>query len=876
MNTTKKPLFRFEYITDNHFTQKNPEHRLDDMFFAGLKKLDEVFERTQIDDVETYLLDGGDIFNSPNISDRTANIVGNSLKKWKGKILAIAGNHDTEGNNLNTLYQTKLGVLDNFGILRVIKPYEKIVLEKEGVSVQITGSSSNYGINNEEDMFIIKEKTVDIAIHMVHAMLVAEDRKFGSYVPLRNIQDKTKADITLSGDWHLGFETVIYEGKYFANPGAIVRKYALMEEINRMPKFIEITVYDDKSFDLVTMPIKCAKPGNEVLDRSKILATAEYNEKLLEFSNTFSFEEQKTYDINIENVISQIASNKSIDNEICQNAIDTVRKFDNLLSGDSENGTNYIADKNLKISKIIGHNFQSHKHTEVEIDEHLNVFVGKTDSGKTSFVSRLLKWVLCNDLDGNFFVRDNEEGLTDKKGKIKKEDECYGTVIFNDGSELTRKRVKNKNYYELIDENGEVFPYENFGDTIPLKIKEKIGCLRKVIDKDLTFNYNLPLKKEFNLIYQNNGIKAKVIGSFAGANVIDASVRDLQARNTKSSSKISTYEEELEETNVKISVFGDMEQREKLINKGSALIEKITKDKDTFNKLSESLSLISEKEKQLKDYEDIIQSEKSIIDAEKKVSNLDTAFNILKDKTKSIDKIIESFEKLNALNNSLSDYTKIISSEKEILNLELLLKEKDDRISLINKNTNIKMNNYNALYQSHEKIKELNSQIDKQDNLLKTEKDLINKENSLSKYNEKISLFLNKKLNETYDVLNNSNKIIQEKEIIVKKLDTIIDSGSSLEQKEKLLAEYNERIESIMLDGNTLTSNWRNLYAINTKINEYRTILFKYNDKLIYDNSIVDKYISEYIQEVKNIGKCPLCFSDLTPEHIANIEKELR
>ncbi|MCG4585937.1 AAA family ATPase, partial [Anaerosalibacter bizertensis] len=83
------------------------------------------------------------------------------------------------------------------------------------------------------------------------------------------------------------------------------------------------------------------------------------------------------------------------------------------------------------IKKVVLENFQSHKYTELEFDEHLNVIVGPSDQGKSAII-RGIKWALFNEPSGNFFIR---EGAND----------CSVTVIFNDNTKIKRYKSKSKN-----------------------------------------------------------------------------------------------------------------------------------------------------------------------------------------------------------------------------------------------------------------------------------------------------------------------------------------------------------------------------------------------------------------------------------------------
>lgn len=322
----KKKVLKFVAFTDPHFTKKNPINRLDNLFDTTMKKIDEIISITKEEkNIQTTVLVAGDFFDSPDISDSVAGIVGKKFSEFQ-RTIAIAGNHDLIGNNLSTLYQTKLGLLDKLGIVEIIKPYEKIFIESNGIKVQVTGSSSNFGIDSDESAYIVEEKDADVAIHLVHAMLLNHVPKFGTYMPLKSIQDKTKADITISGHYHLGFELVDINGKIFFNPGALVRKYNFLEEIDRKPKVFIINVYEDKTFDYEIRFLKCAEEGLKVLDRKKIESKKFYDQKLKEYTDALVLEQQTSYNIDIDQVLKEIAKKDNIEDEVVKLAIEGLSK----------------------------------------------------------------------------------------------------------------------------------------------------------------------------------------------------------------------------------------------------------------------------------------------------------------------------------------------------------------------------------------------------------------------------------------------------------------------------------------------------------------------------------------------------------------------
>ena len=85
---------------------------------------------------------------------------------------------------------------------------------------------------------------------MVHGMLL--NKPFIKGIPYTLIDDikDTKANITLSGHYHSGFGIINVEGKYFVNPGSLVRITNSLAEINRIPKVAIIKLGDSIDIEL--------------------------------------------------------------------------------------------------------------------------------------------------------------------------------------------------------------------------------------------------------------------------------------------------------------------------------------------------------------------------------------------------------------------------------------------------------------------------------------------------------------------------------------------------------------------------------------------------------------------------------------------------
>lgn len=473
----------------------------------------------------------------------------------------------------------------------------------------------------------------------------------------------------------------------------------------------------------------------------------------------------------------------------------------------------------MNIKRIIAHNFMSCKHIEVDIDSHLNIIVGESDSGKTTLFKRSLDWCLFNSLSGDYFVRNNDEGKVDKKGELIKEDECYVTVIFDNDSKITRKRIKGKNIYEITDENGEFFPFENFGNNIPDKVFEISGMKKIIVDKDLSLNLNIPNKKENGILSTSNGVKAKIVGSFAGTNVIDAAIRELQSDTKNNSSNIKFIEEEINKIDLDIEKLGDIKEKE----------EKLKKCDDLLNRYKEK----EEKIFFLKDLDRTINSTKEIIE--------------------TLQKTINSKEYINEC------YVRYTELE---LKLKSILEKKNKYETFINL--------YNSIEELKKDISVCNKLINSKNDVLNREKLLLKKEKEINEYILKINELENKR-NNISTIFNNINRSKEE----IEKYNLFISKKEKLQEKEEYLLDITQKISEI-------NKHYKAINTIQDALVESKNIIDtakkKERDGIIVLNKMKDDLnadIIDYLEKIKKLGKCPTCSANITPEHLSKLKEEL-
>lgn len=303
------------YFADSHIRGTNPKNRMDDFGQTLENKLNELVEIVESQKID-YVIHGGDLFDRPDISISVASRYSKILKSIQVPIYIVSGNHDIFGHNPLTVNRTVLGLLNELDFLTIISEGQKIILEENGLKVQLTGQPYTFDIDTDitRKGYILKERDEDIgiAIHIVHGMLL--DKPFVKGIPFTLLEDikDTKADITLSGHYHSGFNTTEIEGKYFINPGALVRITNSLREIDRKPQVVILDI--GESIKIEYLKLQSALDGDLVLDRSQVEKHVFKSERLYEFKQTvdsaLDFEKMDINDVLIEVSFAEGLSNE--------------------------------------------------------------------------------------------------------------------------------------------------------------------------------------------------------------------------------------------------------------------------------------------------------------------------------------------------------------------------------------------------------------------------------------------------------------------------------------------------------------------------------------------------------------------------------------
>jgi len=264
---------RLLYLTDTHLRANTPANRRDNLVETFHAKLAEVVALAETYGVQA-VLHGGDLFETPNPGLAAAG------ELLRGFLTALArrgipfyitpGNHEMFGHNPATLHRTLLGFMGQIGVVHILgrTPH---YLDDGNVRVQLTGTPFHVDIDRRERAqdYAVEKKGCDVAVHVVHGMLCHRVLFPGAaYTLVDEIKDLTEADFTLAGHNHLGFPEICHNGRWFLNPGALVRLSNHPRDMQRLPAVVLLDLDNGPSFRILTL--KCARPGEEVLDRSAV------------------------------------------------------------------------------------------------------------------------------------------------------------------------------------------------------------------------------------------------------------------------------------------------------------------------------------------------------------------------------------------------------------------------------------------------------------------------------------------------------------------------------------------------------------------------------------------------------------------------------
>ena len=296
------------------------------------------------------------------------------------------------------------------------------------------------------------------------------------------------------------------------------------------------------------------------------------------------------------------------------------------------------------IDKIKIENIQSHKNTELNLSNGINVIVGSSNNGKSAIL-RALYWAIYNrplgidTLCSHWALDDKGKQKSDMKVTITKGDDV-----------LIRKKSKDSNLYSINDKVLEAIKTD-----VPNEVKEFF----KLNETNIQKQQDTPF-----LVSSSNYEVAKYFNSIARLDVIDKVLSYTEQTKRKVRYKIEDMETQSKEYETLIDSY-------KWVDSIVPKLEEYEQVDSEFNKLNSEFKTISISIIDYENYLAKINSVKSVLDVKEAISEYD-----------NISKEIEQKEyELNEITNTISKYDKLINKVKVFTDI----KDVSDKIATYDK-----------------------------------------------------------------------------------------------------------------------------------------------------------------------------------------------
>lgn len=835
---------KFLLIGDRHQSPHAPLTRIDDFEDTCRKKDNEILKIARDNGVEA-ILEAGDFFEEGR-SRLPAEFLQQIIARWFGhtsvyeiaqkreelddqafleymksinpiKLIGVAGNHELQGGAPESLPNTTLGLLNGLGYIQLPSKKNPIIFKDSitGKTIAITATSYHPLMDSPEYLsdYIIDEKLGDFHIHMVHGMLT--DRSLGPERTQTLIDQivKTKADITFCGHIHTGFRTIEKDGKYFVNPGSIIRLSATKAEMTRKVHVLLLEITD--KIQITEIPLKSALPGSKVLTRDHLILKKR-KKSISDFYNA----EVESYKIeksrNINDVLNDIMNKEGLDEGLKKSYQDKINSKKATLM------TSIPEGKDTWIKSIEIENFQSHKYQKLYFDRYMNLLVGESDNGKSAIL-RALYWVYTGKPSGVTFVR---YGCDSTSVSVE-----LGNGIIIEHKVVLRPSDKTKvgkNVYTIKYPDGT----EETGNTRLLpKVQELLGYCNFTIDESQSLDINFMRQGEGWFLISDDissPQRAKIIGAIMNTSCVDACMKDCEKELKDVNKEITINNSAILKFDEEIATYNDLEEEKERLHQ---MEEKIA-ELNLLNKKIEQIQKIKEDiiraENRKKELEDII--------LELTKNDYDSALRNLSSSLNEIILIESTYKSLQNSRRNMSSLETTISEIGDISRVDALLEELNQSLNIVAKITEIKDR---IIFNSNE-IRKNNSILSHKDSIENFIRDLKEIENLSKKIDTLIGI---------RNIVLERKKYIRNSEIIIK---SCLESETAIIELAKLQKEILKISEIIELS---------------KKIKSAKYDVYKVNAQISQMEKSIENTEKKRQEILSNIDICPICGQDVPHSH---------
>lgn len=314
------------------------------------------------------------------------------------------------------------------------------------------------------------------------------------------------------------------------------------------------------------------------------------------------------------------------------------------------------------ITKLILENFQSHKHTEIDFSNGVNMVIGPTDCGKSAII-RALRWVLKNEPLGDFFRSDWGGGTR-------------VAIHLDDGNVVTRVRTNTSNEYHLNDES-----FAAFKGVIP----EEITKVLNVADVNFQFQLDAPY-----LFSKTAGEVAGHFNQIAKLDEIDQSIKRVTRWTEEHRRAVLAKEQDIAVTTTKLEGLQYLDKLESEVEVVESMQQTFQQAASRTQKLKTLIAKIGRIEEDLNQYQPILKLEilvgktrqlyntykeqantrnklKSLIYKYERTEQAIQQANIVVAREKQVDDVLALFTRKSQVQPSISRLKQIISRYNNLL-----------------------------------------------------------------------------------------------------------------------------------------------------------------------------------------------------------------
>lgn len=312
----------------------------------------------------------------------------------------------------------------------------------------------------------------------------------------------------------------------------------------------------------------------------------------------------------------------------------------------------------IKSLKIVGYEAYQKGVKIDNLSKGLNVFVGESDSAKSTII-RSLKWVNEN--------RPQGEGFRNKK--LPKNKSVKVIETFYDGTSITREKSSKKNQYILPD--GSILK------ALRSDVPDEVRQVTKINPINIQTQHP---KDQYFLLSESPGQVAKMFNEVAGLAVMDKAMATINKRVRANNSAMSLVEGDIKEF---IETLKELEW----VAEATKKVESLSKYHKTIQKLELEISELSEVLESYRKITKKIQKYKKLIEAKGiliKLLDKEKEITIKEDKIQKIQRCLNSLKNNDS---ALKDYNGISKAQnrlKTILKAQETINSEQQTITNLN------------------------------------------------------------------------------------------------------------------------------------------------------------------------------------------------